>query len=69
MQSRGYLIAGTANAPHSDFARTVIMFRPGYRPEAERLGKDFGIRNVTPLDGLRLSDLQGAHVVVIVGET
>ena len=67
VQTRGYLIAGTANAPRTDFARSVIMFRPGYRPEAARLAKDFGIANVTPLDGLTPSDLQGAHVVLIVG--
>jgi hypothetical protein len=68
VQTRGYLIAATGNAPHTDFERSVVMFRPGYRPEAERLGKDFGVRNVTPLDGLRASDLQGAHVVLIVGD-
>ena len=69
VQTRSYLIAGTANAPRTDFARSLVMFRPGYRPEAVRLAKDFKIGRVTPLDGLRPSDLQGAHVAYIVGES
>ena len=69
VQTKGYLIAGTANAPRTDFASSVVMFRPGHRLEAERLSKDFQIGRVSPLDGLRPSDLQGAHVVLIVGES
>lgn len=67
LQTKGYLIAATANAPRTDFASSVIMFRPGHRAEAERLSKDFGIGRVTPLDGLGVSELEGAHVVLIVG--
>jgi hypothetical protein len=67
VQTKGYLIAGTANAPRTDFARSVVMYRPGYRPEAKRLATDFGVGRVAPLDGLRPSDLQGAHVALIVG--
>jgi len=69
VQTKGYLVAGTANAPRTDFARSVVMFRPGHRLEAERLSKDFQIGRVSPLDGLRPADLQGAHVVLIVGES
>lgn len=68
-QTRGYLIAGTANAPRTDFDRSVVMYRPGYRAEAERFAKDFQIGRVTPLDGLRPTDLQGAHFALIVGES
>ena len=67
VQTKGYLIAGTANAPRTDFARSVVMYRPGYRREAKRLATDFGVGRVAPLDGLRPSDLQGAHVALIVG--
>ena len=69
IRTRGYLIAGTANAPRSDFARSVVMYRPGYEPEARRLARDFRFKQVTPLDGLRKSDLQGAHIALIVGES
>jgi hypothetical protein len=67
VQTQGYVIAGTANAPRTDFERSIVMYRPGYRPEAERLSKDFEIGRVAPLDGLRPSDLQGAHIAYIVG--
>ena len=62
-----YLIAGTGNAPRTDFQRSVIMFRAGYKGEAIRLGKDLHVRRVTPLDGITKRDLQGAHVALIVG--
>ena len=43
--------------------------RPGYEPEARRLARDFRIKRVAPLDGLRKSDLQGAHIALIVGDS
>ena len=67
VRGRGYLIAATDNAPRRDFSRSVVMYRPGFRREARRLARDFRIRTVTPLDGLRMRDLQGAHVALIVG--
>jgi hypothetical protein len=63
----GYTIGTVGNAPRSDFTRTLIMFRKGYRPEALRLAKDLGIKIVGPLDGLRGSDMLGAHVALVVG--
>jgi hypothetical protein len=62
-----YIIAATANAPRTDFQRSVVMFRPGYEGEARRLAEDLKIRRVTPLDGISPSDLQGAHIAYIVG--
>ena len=62
-----YVIAGTANAPRTDFERSIVMFRPGYRGEAIRLARDLRIQRVAPLDGLRPADLQGAQVALIVG--
>ncbi len=69
VSSRGYLIAGTANAPRTDFARSVVMFRPGRRGEAERLARDLEVARVAPLDGLRAAQLQGAHLALIVGRS
>ena len=68
VRTQGYLIAGTANAPRTDFARSVVMFRPGYEAEARRLAKDFRVPRVAPLDGVTKRDLQGAHVALIVGD-
>lgn len=67
VRTKGYLIAGTANAPHTGFARSVVMYRPGYEAEARRVAKDFRVPRVAPLDGLKQRDLQGAHVALIVG--
>lgn len=67
IRTRSYLIAGTGDAPRADFPRTLVMFRPGYRAEAVRLARDFRIKRVTPLDGLGLADLQGAHIAVVLG--
>ena len=63
----GYTIGTVGNAPRSDFTRTLVMFRPGYRPEAVRLAADLKVKIVGPLDGLRRSDMMGAHVALVVG--
>lgn len=67
VRGRGYLVAGTANAPRSDFPRSLVMYRPGFRAEAARLAADLRVTRVAPLDGLRAADLQGAHVALILG--
>ena len=67
VMTKGYPIAATENAPRSDFARSIVMFRPGREAEAKRFGKDFGIARVGPLDGLSKQDLQGAVLVLIIG--
>jgi hypothetical protein len=62
-----YIIAGTANAPRSDFQRSVVMFRPGFEGEAIRLAQDLKVKRVVPLDGMTQRDLQGAHIAFIIG--
>ena len=62
-----YRISAVANAPASDYPRSVIMYRPGFRAEGQRLGRDLGVKLVGPLDGLRTGQLMGAHVVFILG--
>lgn len=64
---RGYRIRGVANAPRSDFTRSLVMYRAGFEGEGHRLARDLGIRIVGPLDGLRASQLHGAQTVVVVG--
>lgn len=67
VQRHGYQLGGVANASRSDYARSIVMYRPRYQGEGRRLGRDLGIALVTPLDGMRASQLHGAHVVVIIG--
>jgi hypothetical protein len=63
---RGYGIGEVGNAKRTDYMRSVVMYRPGYRGEALRLGRDMRIKIVGPLDGLRARDLMGAHLAVVV---
>jgi LytR cell envelope-related transcriptional attenuator len=63
----GYIVGGVGNAPRPDYGRSVVMYRPGYRREALRLGRDLKIKIVGPLDGLRLKQLFGAHLALVVG--
>ncbi len=67
IQRRGYRVAATANAKRTDYAASVVMYRPGLRPEGLRLARDLGIRVVGPLDGMTQRDLQGAKLVLILG--
>ena len=67
VRARGYLIGDVGNAPRGGYGRSVVMYRAGRRPEALRLGRDLGIRLVSPLDGLRPRDLLGAQLAVVVG--
>jgi hypothetical protein len=62
-----YVLTGAANAPRSDFPRSIVMYRRGFEGEANRLAKDVGVKRVAPLDGLRASDLMGAQLALIVG--
>lgn len=64
---RGYRIRGVANAPSHDYARSIVMYRPGFEGEGRRLAADLGIRVVGPLDGMRPRELHGAHTVLILG--
>lgn len=68
VKARGYVVGGVGNAPRLDHTRSLVMYRPGYRPEAERLARDLRLKIVGPLDGLTKKDLLGAHVAVVVGE-
>ena len=66
VRSRGYSIGEVGNAERTDYTRSVVMYRPGFRGEALRLARDLGIRIVGPLDGMVVRDLLGAHVVLVV---
>jgi hypothetical protein len=67
VEARGYPVGQVGNAKRTDFTRSVVMYRPGYRGEGLRLARDLRIRIVGPLDGMRTRDLMGAHVAVVVG--
>lgn len=64
----GYTIGNVGNAPRSDYARSLVMYRKGYSAEAQRLAQDLKLKIVAPLDGLTRAELLGAHVAVVIGE-
>lgn len=69
LRSSGYRIGTVGNAARSDYPKSVIMYRRGYRPEAARLGRELHVRTVGPLDGLRPELLGRAKLVYIVGNS
>jgi hypothetical protein len=52
-----------------DYTHTLVMYRPGYGAEGARLARDLHIRIVSPLDGMRVSQLDGSHVVLVLGSS
>jgi hypothetical protein len=66
-QARGYPVLEVGNAPKTGYARTIVMYRPGFRSEALRFRRDLNLSVVAPLDGMRLAELKGAALVEILG--
>ena len=67
VRAKGYIVAAVGNAKRTDYARSVVMYRPGYKPESARLARDLHLNVVSPLDGIRAGELMGAHVAVVLG--
>jgi hypothetical protein len=67
VQRHGYRIGRVGNASRTDFARSLVMYRPGFAGEGRRLARDLRVRQVGPLDGMRRGQLGRAHVVFILG--
>ena len=67
IRALGYRVPAATNAPYHDYSRSMILFKPGFHPEARRLAHDAHIRLVAPLDGIRTSQLRGSKLVVILG--
>ena len=65
--SWGYQHAIPSDAAQLDYARSVVLFRPGWQREAERLAKDAGIRAVATLDGRVAPAYAHVPLVVILG--
>jgi hypothetical protein len=63
----GYRRAPATNAQVTTYARSVVLFRPGWEREARRLAKDAHIGAVAPLDGPLPTSDSGYGLVAIVG--
>jgi hypothetical protein len=64
---RGYRSATATNAPSTAYATTLVLYRPGWQPEAERLAREVGARVVAPLDGRLPAGSGGDQLVVVLG--
>jgi len=65
--SAGYRRATAADAPSEGYARSLVLFRPGWHGEAQRLAHDAGILTVSPLDGRLAGSNRGYQLVLIIG--
>jgi hypothetical protein len=67
LQGLGYRIAATRNATRHDYARSMVMYAPGYAKEARRLARDTGLRLVAPVDGMTPARLKRSPLVLLLG--
>jgi hypothetical protein len=67
VEARGYRIKKVGNAPRSGYAKTIVMYRPGFTGEARRFARDLNLGLVSPLDGMKPAQLHGAQIVMILG--
>jgi hypothetical protein len=65
--SCGYRHAIPFDAPQHDYARSLVLFRPGWQREAERLAKDSGIPTVATLDGRVAPEYASVPLILILG--
>ena len=69
LRARGYRISAVGNAQRATHGPTLIMYRPGFAAEGQRLARDTGIGMVTALDGMQPSSLRRAQLVVVLGSS
>jgi LytR cell envelope-related transcriptional attenuator len=65
--ARGYRHAISTDAPSHDYARSLVLFRPGWQGEAQRLARDLKIPTVAALDGRVAPAYAHVRLVVILG--
>jgi LytR cell envelope-related transcriptional attenuator len=64
---RGYRHAVPTDASSSNYARSLVLYRPGWQREAERLARDAKIPTVAALDGRLAPQYAHDQLVVILG--
>jgi len=68
VRAKGYRVSRVGNAHRTDYVRSLVMYRPGYRAEGYRLARDLRVGIVTPLDGMTPRALLDAKLAVVVGD-
>jgi len=64
---RGYHSATATNAAIDNYATSLVLYRPGWESEAQRLAHDAGIRVVAAIDGRLPAGSGRDQLVVILG--
>jgi hypothetical protein len=67
VERKGFRLGAVGNST-SSFEESVVMFKPGFAPEARRVAKQLQISQLQPITGEIESLAEGATVAVIVGE-
>lgn len=67
LHADGYRRGTAANAPRHDYARSMVLYAPGYAAEARRLARDAGVRLVAPVDGIAPGRLRTEKLILILG--
>ena len=69
LEAKDYNVIGINNAPHPDYKRTLVLYRSGFKGEAERLARDLGLgwKRVALVDGMKRRELGQARVILILG--
>jgi hypothetical protein len=67
IEDDGFQLGAVTNS-NSSFARSVVMYREGFRPEARRVGRDLRIRQLQTMAEDIAALAAGAHVAVVVGQ-
>ena len=65
--ARGYRHAVPSDAPQLEYARSLVLFRPGWQREAERLARETGIPTVATLDGRVAPTYLHVPLILILG--
>ena len=64
---QGYRSATATNAQSDGYATSLVLYRRGWEPEAQRLAKDAHIRVVAALDGRLPAGSERDQLVLILG--
>jgi len=67
LQTLGYGSSRSEDAPRHDYARSMVLYVPGYVQEARRLAHEVQVGIVAPIDGIRTAQLKGSRLVVVLG--
>lgn len=67
VEAHGFKLGAVGDAAQP-METSVVMFKPGHKPEAKRVGRQLKITHVAPMNSDVKSASAGANVAVVIGE-